>query len=192
MACGKNISDSKRAQITALHEIGWGYKQIGQHSSVRLGASTVVKICQRYTVNNPFTSKYPGQKRVMSPDTFNFVQQAIKDNSQITYVELQATQAPGASMRTICRQLQELWKQKWKLKKRIALTQDLADKRLAWAILHQNWSIEQWKNVVWSDKCSIERGKGARPTWSFLTPAEQLEAYKIEPHQTGHSIRQMF
>jgi hypothetical protein len=66
MARGKNISETKRAQIAALHDIKWGYKQIGQHNSVRLGASTVDKICQYYTIHSLFTSKYLNTNYSMS------------------------------------------------------------------------------------------------------------------------------
>lgn len=42
-----------------------------------------------------------------------------------------------------------------------------AKKRLEWALSHRDWSIEQWRQIIWSDECSVELGKGKRQKWCF-------------------------
>ena len=51
----------------------------------------------------------------------------------------------------------------WKL----GLTQDMQAARLQFALDHQHWTLEDWKNVIWSDETSIILGhrRGAICVW---------------------------
>jgi hypothetical protein len=55
------------------------------------------------------------------------------------------------------------WKPTWKP----GLTQAIRDARYKFALDHQNWSLEDWKNVIWSDETSIMLGhrRGATRVW---------------------------
>ena len=44
---------------------------------------------------------------------------------------------------------------KWKLTWKSGLTQVMHDVQYRFALNHENWSLEDWKNVIWSDKTSI-------------------------------------
>ncbi|KAJ0127189.1 Uncharacterized protein HZ326_29705, partial [Fusarium oxysporum f. sp. albedinis] len=35
------------------------------------------------------------------------------------------------------------------------LTKKMKDERLAWCIAHQDWTLEDWKSVIWSDETSV-------------------------------------
>jgi hypothetical protein len=48
----------------------------------------------------------------------------------------------------------------WRARRRPFLTEENAVKRLAWCLKHQYISSEEWRLYIWSDKCSIERGRG--------------------------------
>jgi hypothetical protein len=50
----------------------------------------------------------------------------------------------------------------WRCKKRPELTEAHVAKRLAWCLAHRGWTVEEWGLVVWSDECSVERGRGKR------------------------------
>jgi hypothetical protein len=61
----------------------------------------------------------------------------------------------------------------WRAKRRPALTEAVAAKRLAWCLAHRGWTAEEWGLVVWSDECSVERGRGKAQEWVFRTPAQK-------------------
>ena len=67
-----------------------------------------------------------------------------------------------------------LGRRKWKQRRRPELKPEHAVKRLEWARRHEHFTVENWKRIKWSDECSIERGKGIQPIWTFLRPSEQL------------------
>lgn len=46
--------------------------------------------------------------------------------------------------------------------------------------------------VRWSDECTIERGAGIQPAWTFLRPREQLLEHDVQTRHTGMAVKQMF
>ncbi|TKA53783.1 hypothetical protein B0A49_12853 [Cryomyces minteri] len=79
----------------------------------------------------------------------------------------------------------------WISKKRPFLTKQTAKVRLDWARVHVSWTEEQWKNIMWSDECSVERGSGKKPVWICRTPAQKWEKDFITEHKTGKEISVM-
>lgn len=68
----------------------------------------------------------------------------------------------NVSRTTITRALQrEGLKQKWALKKP-RLTSQHKKNRLAWALAHKNWTLSDWRRVIWSDEASFCLSSSAR------------------------------
>ena len=47
------------------------------------------------------------------------------------------------------------------------LTQKMRDKRLRWCLDHKDWTLEDWKNVIWTDETSIvlSQRRGGYRVW---------------------------
>ena len=63
------------------------------------------------------------------------------------------------------------------IKKHIPTKQPLlqlidAKRRLAWAKAHRHWTVEDWRGVIWSDECSVERSKDPWFWWVFQSASE--------------------
>jgi len=58
---------------------------------------------------------------------------------------------------------------KWRARKRPPLDPEIAAKRLACAIARKDWTEEDFEGVIWSDECSVERGKTATTVWVFCS-----------------------
>ena len=54
-------------------------------------------------------------------------------------------------------------------------------KQLAFAQKHQNLTIEDWKNVLWTDESSFELGKNSRQIRVWHSPSEQFESSCLMP-----------
>ncbi len=89
------------------------------------------------------------------------------------------------------RRLREENMQMWRKKKRPLLTPERAAKRLKWARAHEHWTVEDWKTVVWSDECSVERSKGVRQEWVYRAPADKWKAFAIQPKPCGTRVSVM-
>jgi len=72
------------------------------------------------------------------------------------------------------------------------IKQHYADARLVWARNYEHYTPEMWKRVKWSDECSVERGRGIEPIWTFLRPSEQLLQGDVKERRCGKSVKKMF
>ena len=84
----------------------------------------------------------------------------MRNNPRWTYDKLISESSVKVSKSTIKRVMKKHGIANWRAKRRPALTPEHARKRLIWARQHQNWTPEQWQNIIWSNKCSLERGTG--------------------------------
>jgi hypothetical protein len=66
------------------------------------------------------------------------------------------------TIRTIQRMFQQIHKRTWKQRKQPKILPLNAQKRLAWALNYENYTLREWRRILWSDECSVERGKGGR------------------------------
>ena len=59
--------------------------------------------------------------------------------------------------------------------KKPGLSAENIRKRLDWAIKYKDWTIEDWKKVIWSDECSVWIGVNPRRQWVIHPPGERLD-----------------
>jgi hypothetical protein len=76
-------------------------------------------------------------------------------------------------------------------KKRPHLTLAAVKARYRWVLFRKDWSFEEWATIIWSDECSVERGAGARRTWSFRTPGQKWDKERIDTYTKGKDISVM-
>ena len=106
--------------------------------------------------------------------------------------ELSQAVQSSPSVRTVQRLFRTLHMQKWKQCKRPEITEENAEKRLRWARTYANYTAEDFKKVIWSDECSVERGIGARHIWTFNSPRQQILKRDIHALRCGKGVKQMF
>ena len=100
---------------------------------------------------------------------------AARHDRRLTRRELRDQYAPHVSLDTIYRLLKEHNIRKWIAKTRPKLEEKHAKARLAWALAHKDWTVEDFEGVIWSDECSVEKYATATNMWVFRTPAEKWE-----------------
>ena len=59
------------------------------------------------------------------------------------------------SIQTVSTYLKKLKFRKTKPTRKPGLTKKMKDEYLSWYLYHQDWTLEDWKNVIWSDKTSV-------------------------------------
>jgi transposase len=88
--------------------------------------------------------------------------------------------------------LRDMNKKKWIQKKRPFITPAHAEARLQWAIRHQAYTLNQWMKVSWSDECTVERGVGVQPVWTFVRPRDQVRLGDVQPVRcSGKGVKKM-
>jgi hypothetical protein len=50
---------------------------------------------------------------------------------------------------------------------------------------------EEWGLVVWSDECSVERGRGKRAEWVFRNPDQKWDRDMVQTYGTNKNMKVM-
>ena len=64
-------------------------------------------------------------------------------------------------------------------------------KRLEWAERHKNWTVEDWKHVIWSDESSIWDGVNPRRQWVIRPPGERLNRKYVKKTLKSAQVKVM-
>lgn len=107
---------------------------------------------------------------------------------KITYRNLLIKTGVDVSAKTVYRLLKEEGITNWRCKKRPLLTPEVAGKRYAWALAHEDWGFDKWAKIIWSDERSVGRGTGKRREWCFRTPAQKWDKNMVQPYKKGHDF----
>lgn len=59
------------------------------------------------------------------------------------------------------------------------------------ALARRQWTPDQWRNIIWSDECFAERGKGKRPEWVFRTPSQKWLPEMVQTYSKGRDMKCM-
>lgn len=91
------------------------------------------------------------------------------------------------SATTVIRCLKKLGYPKTKPTRKPGLTQRMKDERLKWCQDHADWTLEDWKRVIWSDETSVLLGhrRGGYRIWRRSDEAFVKSA--IRPRWKGYS-----
>jgi len=76
----------------------------------------------------------------------------------------------------------------WIKKKRPLLDTDHAEARLEWCVAVRNWTWKDWFNVIFTDECSLERGSGKRPQWTWCYAKHRLDPVNVSTYNKGKDI----
>jgi hypothetical protein len=192
MPRGKEISAQMRSRLCELKAIGWGAKRIHKkHPEIALSTIkyTLKKESERL---NCCSKPRSGRPPSLTAEKKAQVLQTIEADPHITYPDLLDSVDNACKAATIRLFLRDQNRRKWQQRKRIRLTAVHARKRLDWAITYRDYSPADWERVKWTDECTVERGHGKRPTWTFTPPKEQLRLHDIQKTHTGKAVKQMF
>jgi transposase len=53
-------------------------------------------------------------------------------------------------------------------------------KRLAWCKQHKDWTVDDWKRVIWTDETKIKRFNSNGRQWAWIRSGEQLQNHHVK------------
>lgn len=184
------LSPYQRGQILGKQSEGATPTKIAH--DLNLDRSTV-----RYTIAvDPLRNEGKSQPRTPRGKSYTEAEQRlilchIRLNPKDTYQEVKDACGITCSQSAIKRILHEAGIGNWRAKRRSFLLPIHAAKRLAWCIARRNWTAEDWGRVVWSDECSVERGRGNRNEWCFRTPLQKWQRDMIQTYDAKKNMKVM-
>lgn len=188
---GKELSPETRTAILSLLEDKKSPSEIARRFGVC--RATIYNTKRRFLEREDFKSRpRSGRPQRLDDRARRHVVLAARQDPQQTY-DMLLENIPEAISRSTCRRvLYTDGVANHPCARRPELTPRVATIRLEWATQYQNWTIEDWQNVIFSDECSVERGDGVTRAWAFRRPHEKWHVDMIQTYSKGHDISQMF
>ncbi|EIE79500.1 hypothetical protein RO3G_04205 [Rhizopus delemar RA 99-880] len=88
------------------------------------------------------------------------------------------------SAETVCRTLRKAGLGAIEKPKKPLLSATNIRKRLSWCMAHKDWTIDDWKRVVWSDETKINIFNSDGRTWTWIRSGGSLKSHHVKMCKT--------
>ena len=200
-AFGREISGNRRVnnelsndtRIAIITVRNYGVSSARLASDFGCSPRTVFNTTRRYTERQNTASRpRNGAPSKLTAATKRRILRIVRREPFTKYHELLGLIPEDVSRKTVYRLLSEHRITNWIAKKRPKPSEEHAYRRLRWAQQHVDWTPEQWRNVVFSDECSLDRGTGNDRRWVWRTRSQKWDRDKLIAKRTGKDLCQMF
>lgn len=168
----KDISTVNKGIIVALHEEGFSQSVIAEKiKSCQATVSNVIKQYKQVGKACIAPREYKERSRKTTPRTDKHLRKIIQKGRSKTVGEITEAWKNDSkiniSRSTTIRRLKEMGYECKNSIKRPLLTKKQKAKRLNWAKEHKNWTIADWRNIIWSDESRfcVSFGDGGPKVW---------------------------
>lgn len=164
----KRLSQDQISTITTLLNEGKREAEIAK--ILNCARSTVAKY--RITHSNGTIEPVRGRPRKLSPRDKRALARLVANGGTKSAQEASKTlnleRDDKVSPMTVRRALREQGLRAIKKVKKPRLSKSQRAARLKWALEHENWTLDDWKRVIWSDETKINRlnSDGIKYAWS--------------------------
>jgi hypothetical protein len=181
------LSPYTRGQIIGYHKAGAAPLEIAL--SLNEQPRTILTTIHKESLRNEGESqpRTPRGKSYTDTDVRHILR-VVRAEPKSTYAQVKLACGLTCSTSTLKRILKEYGITNWRAKRRPELSPAHAAARLTWCIKRKDWNKETWGMVMWSDECSVERGRGKEQEWVFRTPAQKWQRAYVQTYKAGKDI----
>ena len=170
---GQHLSDIQVAFVLTFDKVKVTQQKIA--SLVNCSRNAVRTVLTNYTFET-FKGCKPchNYQRITTEDEDKTIKNMLKHNSFLPLRDITNLLPVKISQTTLRRRRTEFRLGSYVVAKKPGLRPENVEARLRWALEHINWSVEDWKRVIWSDESSIWVGVNPRRQWVIRPPGERL------------------
>ena len=187
---GRNLTLYKRGLIAGAQKGGESPAEIAMDTKTNV--STVrytLKLDSQRIQGVDLTRASRGKSYTKADE--RHILRIVRAEPKLTYAQVILATGVTCKARTVKRILKSNGITNWRAKRRPELTAAHAAKRLAWCLKRRGWTKEEWGLVMWSDECSVERGRGKVVDWVFRTPAQKWDKNFVQTYKPSKDISVM-
>jgi hypothetical protein len=182
----KELTPAKRSELIGAYRTGATLKAVASIFDVPYSTVRDTIHCE-----GKATLSQRGKTRRTTAAVDKLIETEALAKPQRTIRDLFNATAPTISRSTVKRRLREKKITKHVMVQRPFLTPQVMKQRLECAEFHRNWTLEDWRSVIWSDECSVERGFGKQRKWVFRRPSDKWRQDLIDGRKKGKNHRVM-
>jgi len=170
---GKHFSDIDIGKILGLAKAAWPQRKIA--ALMKCTQSVIQNILATYLFET-FQGRNARREyqRKTSKREDRYILRALQQNNDLPLQDITNKIALGISTTTLRRRRSESGLGSYIAVKKPGLSANNVRKRLEWAIKYKDWTVEDWKKVIWSDECSVWIGVNPRRQWIIRPPGEKF------------------
>jgi len=170
---GEHLSDIDIAKILALDKVLIPQRKIA--SLVKCSRKAIQHALTTY-VFETFRGCNPRReyKRKTTQREDRYIERALKQNDDLPLRDITNIIGMPISERTVRRRRLEAGLGSYIAAEKPALRAKNVAKRLEWALKYKDWTVQDWKRVIWSDESSIWIGVNPCRQWVIRPPEERL------------------
>ena len=172
MSGRKYLSEEEKRIIHILSQAGHKGPEISKLRGVNV--KTVYKVLKRAEVRGTTDrAKGSGRPRKMTERMLRVLRREVRYNRRATLAELTSALPERLHYNTVRRALRKLGYSNRIAVKKPYLTATHKALRLLFAKQYKNWTVEDWKKVIWTDESSFENGKNSAAVLVWRLPTEK-------------------
>jgi len=185
-----NLTDIEIAKILTLDHTGSSQRDIA--GDVHRSKSAVQHALSEYDYDT-FTGHNPRPKRARKTTKREdrYLIRAAKQFDEVPLRDITNIVGIPVSQSTLSRRLHEEGLGRYVARRKPGLRPENVEERLNWAIAHKDWTIEDWKRVIWSDETIIVVGHNSRRQWVTRPKGEALNPKYVKPTYKGERVTLM-
>ena len=170
---GKHLTDIEIAKILGCNKGGATQREIAGY--IRCSQKAV-----QHTLATYLFETFQGRnarrdyKRKTTQREDRYIERALKQNDSVPLRDITNIVGLPISERTVRRRRSEAGLGSYIAAEKPGLRHENVVKRLEWAMRYKDWTVEDWKRVIWSDESSIWIGVNPRRQWVIRPPGERL------------------
>jgi transposase len=180
-----------KGEIVALSDL-YSHREIGRRLDIP--HSTVSAFLNRYADRENYDNlHHTGRPRKTTSSDDHYLVRSAESNTSQPLAQLRLDTNLDVSEQTNRRRLREVGIWKHKAVNRPLLTPKQIAERLKWARDHQNWSVEHWQRVIWSDETMVRNRNDPRPKLVFRrrNKLEKYDPKNVQPKSNYGGASQM-
>ena len=187
---GKQLTDIEIAKVLGCGKAGAGQREIADW----IGTT---KTTVQHALSTYFFDTFKGRKprreyqRSTTEKEDRYIQRALKQNSDLPLKDITNIIDPDISNATLRRRRSEVGLGSFIAAEKPGLRPENMKARLAWAQRYKDWTVEDWKRVIWSDESSIWVGVNPRRRWVIRPSGERLNPKYVKPTFKAAQVKVM-
>jgi len=130
-------------------------------------------------------------KRKTTEREDRYIQRALKQNQWTPLQDISSIVNIPVSRQTIARRRDEADLGSYIAVQKPGLRPENIKARLEWALRYQNWTVEDWKKVIWSDESSLWIGANPCRQWVVRPKGERLNPRYVKKSFKSAQVKVM-
>ena len=179
-----HTSLDQRARIVTLREEGHSARKVASMTGV--SHTTVLRVCKQFNETGSLENQpRSGRPRSLSVRQERQLARAVRSGRISTALEAssQLTGQNGStvSVQTVRRALRHQGLRSYVKKRKPLLTRTHRKRRCEFARKHQDWSIDDWKCIIWTDESKFNLFGSDGKEYYWKKPTDPLKASHVKP-----------